>query len=157
MKAEEGLALQDIISGIFDYIATIEFPAQSRIYLLDNLAQVECVPRLQLHERTAYFGDLTDIACQQEATKSYNLQLYWGHLRARYSYPRKGTRISRLQSDRISHSKDSLYQLDSSLDISAAASTSEPSFPNRFGSARNTSLPSSPRFAIAHWLVPVRM
>ena len=46
MKAEEGLALQDIISGIFDYIATIEFPAQSRIYLLDNLAQVECVPIL---------------------------------------------------------------------------------------------------------------
>lgn len=41
LKAEKGLALQDIISGIYDYVATIVFPAQTRVYILDQLAQVE--------------------------------------------------------------------------------------------------------------------
>lgn len=43
LKADKGLALQDIIAGLYDYIATITFSAASRVYLLDQLAQVEWV------------------------------------------------------------------------------------------------------------------
>lgn len=43
MKAEKGLALQDIIQGIFDFIHTVELPAPARIYVLDLIAQVESV------------------------------------------------------------------------------------------------------------------
>jgi replication factor C subunit 3/5 len=41
MKTTKGLALQDIISGIYDFISTVTFPASTRIYVLDQLAQVE--------------------------------------------------------------------------------------------------------------------
>lgn len=41
IKIDKGLALQDIISGIYDYVQTIELPSQSRVYLLDHLAHVE--------------------------------------------------------------------------------------------------------------------
>jgi len=41
IKVDKGLALQDIISGIYEYVQTVEFPTQSRVYLLDNLALVE--------------------------------------------------------------------------------------------------------------------
>lgn len=41
LKAEKGLALQDIIAGVYDYVATIEFSPATRVYLLDHLAQVE--------------------------------------------------------------------------------------------------------------------
>ncbi|SCV72822.1 BQ2448_4359 [Microbotryum intermedium] len=41
LKMEKGLALQDIIQGCFDFVATVEFPRQTRIVLLDHLAQVE--------------------------------------------------------------------------------------------------------------------
>jgi replication factor C subunit 3/5 len=41
LKADKGLALQDIIAGLYDFIATISFAAQTRVYLLDQLAQVE--------------------------------------------------------------------------------------------------------------------
>lgn len=41
LKADKGLALQDIIAGLYDFIATIAFAAQTRVYLLDQLAQVE--------------------------------------------------------------------------------------------------------------------
>lgn len=43
LKADKGLALQDIIAGIYDFIATIVFAPQTRVYMLDQLAQVECV------------------------------------------------------------------------------------------------------------------
>lgn len=46
LKADKGLALQDIIAGIYDFIATVEFSAPTRVYLLDQLAQVECVLRI---------------------------------------------------------------------------------------------------------------
>ncbi|EGN96830.1 hypothetical protein SERLA73DRAFT_111563 [Serpula lacrymans var. lacrymans S7.3] len=41
MKTERGLALQDLISGAYEYIETIEFKPQARIYLLDYLATTE--------------------------------------------------------------------------------------------------------------------
>ncbi|SGZ06415.1 BQ5605_C031g10940 [Microbotryum silenes-dioicae] len=41
LKMEKGLALQDIIQGCFDFVATVEFPRQTRVVLLDHLAQVE--------------------------------------------------------------------------------------------------------------------
>ncbi|GAA5846752.1 hypothetical protein JCM3766R1_005057 [Sporobolomyces carnicolor] len=41
LKAEKGLALQDIIQGIYDFAATIEFSKVTRVYFLDQLAQVE--------------------------------------------------------------------------------------------------------------------
>ncbi|KDQ06871.1 hypothetical protein BOTBODRAFT_39299 [Botryobasidium botryosum FD-172 SS1] len=41
LKIERGLALQDLISGIYEYIEDIDFPAQTRVYLLDHLATTE--------------------------------------------------------------------------------------------------------------------
>lgn len=41
MKVERGLALQDLITGAYDYIQEIEFPRQTRVYLLDQLAITE--------------------------------------------------------------------------------------------------------------------
>jgi replication factor C subunit 3/5 len=42
MKTERGLALQDLISGAFEYIDTLELKPQARVYLLDFLATIEC-------------------------------------------------------------------------------------------------------------------
>lgn len=41
LKMEKGLALQDIIAGVYDVVATLELKAPSHVYLLDQLAQVE--------------------------------------------------------------------------------------------------------------------
>ncbi|KAG2363257.1 P-loop containing nucleoside triphosphate hydrolase protein [Suillus spraguei] len=41
MKTERGLALQDLISGAYEYVETIEFKSQARVYLLDFLATTE--------------------------------------------------------------------------------------------------------------------
>ena len=41
MKIERGLALQDLITGAYDYIENIEFPPSARVYLLDQLAITE--------------------------------------------------------------------------------------------------------------------
>ncbi|KAG8977120.1 hypothetical protein FRB90_008911 [Tulasnella sp. 427] len=41
LKVERGLALQDLISGVYEYIDTIDFPPYTRIYLLDHLATTE--------------------------------------------------------------------------------------------------------------------
>merc|ERR1711939_840682 len=41
LKMEKGLALQDIIAGVHDVVATLELKAPSHVYLLDQLAQVE--------------------------------------------------------------------------------------------------------------------
>ncbi|KAG2222165.1 hypothetical protein INT45_007182 [Circinella minor] len=41
LKREAGLALQDIISEIYYYILAIEFPPDTRIFLLENLAEIE--------------------------------------------------------------------------------------------------------------------
>ncbi|GJJ11281.1 Subunit of heteropentameric Replication factor C(RF-C) [Clathrus columnatus] len=41
LKAERGLALQDLITGAYDYLESLELPPQSRVYLLDFLATTE--------------------------------------------------------------------------------------------------------------------
>ena len=43
MKIERGLALQDLITGAYDYVETIDFPPQARVYLLDQMAITEYV------------------------------------------------------------------------------------------------------------------
>lgn len=41
LKTTKGIALADMISGVYDLLATIKLPAKSRIYLLDHLADTE--------------------------------------------------------------------------------------------------------------------
>ena len=43
MKIERGLALQDLLTGAYEYVESIEFKPQARVYLLDYLATTECV------------------------------------------------------------------------------------------------------------------
>lgn len=43
LKTERGLALQDLLTGAYEYIETIEFQPHARIYLLDHLATTEYV------------------------------------------------------------------------------------------------------------------
>ena len=41
LKVAKGMALADMVNGIYDCIQTFKLPAQSRISLLDQLAQIE--------------------------------------------------------------------------------------------------------------------
>lgn len=41
LKTERGLALQDLISGVYEILEDMELSAQSKIYLLDQVAMVE--------------------------------------------------------------------------------------------------------------------
>ncbi|KZP19391.1 P-loop containing nucleoside triphosphate hydrolase protein [Athelia psychrophila] len=41
MKMEKGLALQDMLTGAYEYVETIDFKPQARVYLLDFLATTE--------------------------------------------------------------------------------------------------------------------
>ena len=41
LKTERGLALQDLLSGAYEYAETIDFKPHSRAYLLDFLATIE--------------------------------------------------------------------------------------------------------------------
>lgn len=41
IKIDRGLALQDLVIGVFDFLQKIMFPLQTRVYLLDQLAAVE--------------------------------------------------------------------------------------------------------------------
>ncbi|KWU45813.1 P-loop containing nucleoside triphosphate hydrolase protein [Rhodotorula sp. JG-1b] len=41
LKAEKGLALQDIIQGIYEFASEVTFSAPTRVYFLDQLSQVE--------------------------------------------------------------------------------------------------------------------
>lgn len=43
LKTERGLALQDLLTGAFEYIETLELKPNARIYLLDHLATTESV------------------------------------------------------------------------------------------------------------------
>ena len=43
MKIERGLALQDLLTGTYEYVESIEFKPHARVYLLDYLATTECV------------------------------------------------------------------------------------------------------------------
>lgn len=41
MKIDRGLALQDLITGAYEYVQEIDLPIQTRVYLLDQLATTE--------------------------------------------------------------------------------------------------------------------
>ena len=41
LKIERGLALQDLITGAYEYMETIDFGPAARVYLLDQLASTE--------------------------------------------------------------------------------------------------------------------
>lgn len=41
IKIQKGLALADMVSGIYDFLMTLKLPNNSRIYLLDQLGQIE--------------------------------------------------------------------------------------------------------------------
>ncbi|OCH91474.1 P-loop containing nucleoside triphosphate hydrolase protein [Obba rivulosa] len=41
LKIERGLALPDLVNGVYEYIETVDFKPNARIYLLDMLATVE--------------------------------------------------------------------------------------------------------------------
>lgn len=41
MKVERGVALQDLLTGAYDYVDTLELQPHARIYLLDHLASTE--------------------------------------------------------------------------------------------------------------------
>ncbi len=43
MKTERGLALQDLITGAYEFIEGIDLKPAARIYLLDHLATTEYV------------------------------------------------------------------------------------------------------------------
>ncbi|KAL7009871.1 Subunit of heteropentameric Replication factor C (RF-C) [Cystobasidiomycetes sp. EMM_F5] len=64
------LALQDVIAGIYDFVATVKFPPATRIYILDHLAQVEHRlstggnEKLQLTSLLATFKNGVEIAAR---------------------------------------------------------------------------------------------
>jgi replication factor C subunit 3/5 len=41
LKTERGLALQDLLTGAYEYLDTLELKPRARIYLLDHLATAE--------------------------------------------------------------------------------------------------------------------
>ena len=43
LKTERGLALQDLVTGAYEYVETIDFKPHARVYLLDFLATTEYV------------------------------------------------------------------------------------------------------------------
>jgi replication factor C subunit 3/5 len=49
LKTERGLALQDLVTGAYEYLDTLELKPHARAYLLDALATTECA-------RTASYG-----------------------------------------------------------------------------------------------------
>jgi hypothetical protein len=63
LKTERGLALQDLLSGAYEYMATLELKPQARVYLLDQLATVEYVVRLIRGSLRSH--SFPDIVCRQ--------------------------------------------------------------------------------------------
>jgi hypothetical protein len=45
LKADKGLALQDLVLGAYDFIGTLDLSPEARVYLLDQLASTEYVGR----------------------------------------------------------------------------------------------------------------
>jgi hypothetical protein len=58
MKTERGLALQDLLTGAFDYVDTIELKPHARIYLLDHLASTEYEPFLVPHNAQTWLTQM---------------------------------------------------------------------------------------------------
>ena len=45
LKADKGLALQDLVLGAYDFVGTLDLSPEARVYLVDQLASTECVVR----------------------------------------------------------------------------------------------------------------
>jgi len=41
LKADKGLALQDLVMGAYEFVQTLELADPARVYLLDQLAKTE--------------------------------------------------------------------------------------------------------------------
>jgi len=41
MKIERGLALQDLLTGAYEFVETLDMKPHARVYLLDHLATTE--------------------------------------------------------------------------------------------------------------------
>jgi replication factor C subunit 3/5 len=54
LKADKGLALQDLVVGAYEYVQSLELSDVARIYLLDQLAQAECAPSFPLYFALAF-------------------------------------------------------------------------------------------------------
>ena len=70
LKTERGLALQDLITGAYEYVGTIDFPPQSRVYLLDYLATTEWVDSTSGITMSYYVP--SDTGYRLVATRRYN-------------------------------------------------------------------------------------
>ncbi|KAL9713528.1 Subunit of heteropentameric Replication factor C (RF-C) [Leucoagaricus gongylophorus] len=70
MKTERGMALQDLLTGAYDYIDTLELKPHARIYLLDHLALTEHRlstggdERIQLAALLAAFKTAVDLSAK---------------------------------------------------------------------------------------------
>jgi len=70
VKVERGLALQDLLTGAYEYLETIELKPQARIYLLDHLATTEHrlstggSEKMQLTALLAAFKNAIEISAQ---------------------------------------------------------------------------------------------
>lgn len=56
LKTERGLALQDLLTGTYEYLETVELKPHARIYLLDHMATTEYVTYLSTSFRVSKFG-----------------------------------------------------------------------------------------------------
>ena len=43
MRLEKGLALQDILGGVYELLQSLEIPNNTRIFIIDQLAIIEYV------------------------------------------------------------------------------------------------------------------
>ncbi|KZV61137.1 P-loop containing nucleoside triphosphate hydrolase protein [Peniophora sp. CONT] len=74
LKAERGLALQDLLIGAAEYVETIEFPAVARVYLLDAMATTEhrlaggASEKLQLTALLGVFKNAVELTARAKAT-----------------------------------------------------------------------------------------
>jgi len=70
LKTERGLALQDLLTGAAEYIETIDFVPQARVYLLDHLATTEYrlstggSEKIQLTALLAAFKDAVELSAK---------------------------------------------------------------------------------------------
>lgn len=74
IKINYGLALQDIISGIYDYLRTIVFDKTAQIYILDQLSQIEhrlstgATEKIQLSSLLGSFRIAVEITSKSQTT-----------------------------------------------------------------------------------------
>lgn len=88
MKTERGLALQDLISGTYEYVETIDFKPQARVYLLDFLATTEYAPSISNLMATQLTSFSSGIGYRLVEAKKCNYLLYLELSKMLWSFPR---------------------------------------------------------------------